>query len=76
MRLSDYLERHRMSGSEFAVRIGVSESTINRLIPRPGKKQLRRPSWDLIEKIAAATGGAVTADDFMTSGPTESRRTA
>lgn len=65
MRLEDYLERHHLSGTEFAKIVGVDDATINRLIPREGKKQVRKPGWELISKIAKATNGQVTANDFM-----------
>ena len=65
MRLAEYLKVHNMTGSELAGRVGVSESTINRLIPKPGKRQHRQPSLDLMRKIREATNGAVTADDFL-----------
>lgn len=65
MTLQDYLSAKHILASHFADRIGVSVSTITRLLPSDGKKQTRRPGWDLIEKIAAATDGAVTANDFM-----------
>jgi len=65
MRLGDWLARERMSGTELARRLGVDDATVNRLIPRDGKKQVRRPSWDLVRRIHDVTEGAVTANDFM-----------
>lgn len=65
MRLADYLEKSGKTGSDLALECGVDDATINRLIPKVGKKQFRKPSFDLIEKIARATDNQVTADDFM-----------
>lgn len=65
MRLTDWLVSNRLSGSQFAKRVGVPAATINRLIPKPGKKQTRKPGRRLLPRIVAATGGEVTANDFM-----------
>lgn len=64
MKLAEYLRQRGETPTEFATRIGRSESTITRLIPSPGKKQIRKPGWRLLADIALATGGAVTANDF------------
>lgn len=69
MQLVDWLKAHNMTGTDLANLIGVDDSTINRLIPKDGKKQKRRPSLDLAAKISAATNGEVTANDFMDGVP-------
>jgi hypothetical protein len=65
MRLEAWLTEQQKTPTELANELRVDVSTITRLIPEAGKKQIRRPGWDLIAKIKAATGGKVTADDFM-----------
>ena len=68
--LAEWLKRNRKTGSDLAKEIDVDPSTINRLIPKPGKKQTRRPGRRLMPKIKAATKGEVTADSFMTDAST------
>ena len=65
MKLSDWLKKEGKTGADLAGAIGCDDTTINRLIPKPGKLQRRKPSIDLAEKIARATNGEVTANDFM-----------
>ena len=65
MRLEAWLSAKNMSETEFARVIGVETSTITRMIPGEGKKQLRRPGWQLMLAIKDATNGAVTADDWL-----------
>ena len=66
MRLEDYLEAHSERPSHFAKRISRVPSTISRILPGKNGAPKRRPSLALIEQIAKATGGAVTANDFVT----------
>lgn len=65
MKLGDWLRENRMTHEDFADRVGCDHSTISRLIPRPGKKQVRKPSFVLAKKISEATNGEVTANDFV-----------
>jgi len=64
MKLSEYLKKRRISASEFAACIGVHKATVGRWISPDSDS---RPDWDLIPKIVKATGGAVTANDFVTN---------
>ena len=66
MKLEDWLKANHVTQADFAAAVGVDQATISRLIPAEGKRQRRRPSFDLVEKIMRATDGAVTANDFMT----------
>ena len=50
----------RINGRDFAVLIGVDQSTISRI---EGGKMW--PDRETLEKITLATGGAVTANDFL-----------
>jgi transcriptional regulator with XRE-family HTH domain len=63
--LDQWLKEKRMTQAEFAARIGVDQSTITRIIPGDGKRQTRRPSFELQALIMRETDGAVTANDFM-----------
>lgn len=62
--LDRYLETNSIRNAAFASVVGSSEATISRL--RNGKQT---PSYDLIRRIHTATGGAVTANDFMPVAP-------
>lgn len=66
MTLDDWLIRTTTKEEAFAARIGTSQAAVNRYrhgqrVPRPG----------VMARIAEATGGAVTANDFhgWTGGP-------
>ncbi len=60
MKLSDWIKKSEISARELALRAGTTEATISRL--RHGRAQ---PSLELAQRIADATGGAVTANDFL-----------
>lgn len=60
MILSRYLERKKLSPSAFAETIGVKRQTVHRYLNGE-----RTPWPDVMARITAATGGAVTANDFM-----------
>lgn len=61
MRLADWLKETGTAQDAFANAIGVTQGRISQLV-RGGW-----PSADLALKIAAATDGKVTANDFMLS---------
>jgi len=60
MRLSEWLKSSDMRACDLARAVGTTEATISRL--KHGRSQ---PSFDLARRIAEATEGAVTANDFM-----------
>lgn len=64
MRLEDWLQQHQKTQAWLAERVCVDQATISRLIAREGKKQVRKPSWDLAGRIRIATDGAVTELDW------------
>lgn len=79
MRLETWMQENRKTATDVAAEAGVSVSAISRLIPKPGKKQLRRPGAELMRKLKAITAGQVTADDFIDEWdavPSEGRATA
>ncbi|MCA1297864.1 3,4-dihydroxy-2-butanone-4-phosphate synthase [Stappia indica] len=61
MRLDEWLAQQRESRSGFARRAGLSPAAVTALCNDPGVWVSR----DSAERIAAATGGAVTPNDFL-----------
>lgn len=59
MTLSDYLRATQQSDAQFAREIGVKRQYVQRY--RNG----RIPAPEIMSKIAEATGGQVTANDFF-----------
>lgn len=60
MRLSEYLKSKDIKRSDFAQSIGVTGGWVTQLCDGSGW-----PSREVAEKIAAVTGGDVTANDFL-----------
>jgi len=60
MKLEAWLENTGRTSASFARELGVGPSTVHRLLKRE-----RKPSYEIMEKIIAATGGAVRPDDFF-----------
>lgn len=60
MKLETYLTKNKIKPAAFAATLEVAPSTITRII-----RGERTPRIDLIAKIQTATGGEVTASDFM-----------
>ncbi|MFG1302144.1 helix-turn-helix transcriptional regulator [Xanthobacter sp. V3C-3] len=60
MKLAEYITEKQTTASRLAGEIGVPVSTITRLI-----RGERKPGIDLVARIAAATNGAVAAEDFF-----------
>ncbi len=60
MKLSDYMKREGLTGIDFARRTGLSKGMVSLLMR--GHVWLSR---NTAKKISAATGGEVTADDFV-----------
>ncbi len=60
MKLADYLSQHGMDDVAFGAKVGRDRSTIFRI-----KSGTHKPSPDLMEKIALATGGLVQPNDFF-----------
>jgi len=68
MKLDAYLSRHRIARSAFAKQVGLSPASVTALC----NDQSAWISRESAERIAAATGGAVTPNDFLgLSGPRE-----
>ncbi|MDP2358675.1 MAG: helix-turn-helix transcriptional regulator [Beijerinckiaceae bacterium] len=64
MKLQDYLRDRNIKPARFAAELGVPASTVSRLLN--GERQ---PGIKLMERIAGATNGAVSPNDFMDSPP-------
>ena len=72
MKLHLWLEKNDRTATWLADKTGLSVSHVSRLIERKGVAE-KSPSMETCLKISEATGGEVTADDFMSSAKT--RRT-
>jgi transcriptional regulator with XRE-family HTH domain len=60
MKLAQYLAREGLSQKQFAVRAGLSTGTVSLLV-----RDLVWISRDAAQRIKKATGGKVTANDFV-----------
>jgi putative transcriptional regulator len=58
--LKSYRERANLSAAELAAKVGTTRQTIHRI-----EKGDQNPSFDLMQRIAAATSNAITPNDFM-----------
>jgi len=61
MKLKQYIRQSRMTQTQFAKQIGLSLSSVSRIIS--GERQ---PSLKVMQIIYRATDGTVRADDFFT----------
>jgi transcriptional regulator with XRE-family HTH domain len=61
MQLRAYLDQHQLTQVQFAALVGVNQSAVAKWLDGT------RPSWPTMERIVAATGGAVTPNDFLPS---------
>lgn len=59
MKLRCWLKIHNLTEAEFAVSIRVSQSSVSRYVAG------RMPRRNVMSRIVAATGGRVTANDFL-----------
>jgi transcriptional regulator with XRE-family HTH domain len=64
MRLDTYLSEHGITEAAFAERIGVNQSSVNRM-----RKGLIRPDIATLSRIVEATEGKVTLEDFLAEPP-------
>lgn len=60
MHLSDYMIEHKLTDDAVAHKIDCTRVTVSRI-----RRRKVRPRWDTIEKIKEFTGGASTADDYV-----------
>ncbi|MEY4906118.1 MAG: helix-turn-helix protein [Bacteroidota bacterium] len=60
MKLNDYLSQKKITQTKFAKIIGMSQGNVSEY-----SRGIRFPSFKTIAKITAATGGLVTANDFV-----------
>jgi transcriptional regulator with XRE-family HTH domain len=60
MKLKDWMSKKRVSGVEFARRLGVAKATVSRYVT---EDRVPRPA--ILRKIHDETNGEVSAPDFM-----------
>ncbi len=60
MKLTDYLTQERLTASDFAVKVGVSQPCISRYLAGQ-----RMPTREVIDRIFRITDGKVSANDFF-----------
>jgi hypothetical protein len=68
MKLHTWLEKNARTATWLADKTGLSVSHVSRLIERKGVAE-KSPSMETCVKISDATGGEVTANDFMDAKP-------
>ena len=66
MKLATYLSEHNMSGASLAARVGVSRQAMARYVAGD-----RIPVREIMTRIVAVTGGAVTPADFYDIGSSD-----
>ncbi|MCG8649936.1 MAG: helix-turn-helix domain-containing protein, partial [Pirellulales bacterium] len=71
MNLAEWLKNSKISARQLATDVETTEATISRL-----KHGRARPSLELAGRIARATGGAVTANDFASGSSVQVDREA
>ena len=64
MKLHTWLEQNGRTATWLAEQTGLSVSHVYRLVERNGVAE-KAPSLEACAKISGATGGEVTANDFM-----------
>lgn len=60
MKLGDWMQARNLRDEEVAELVESDRSTISRV-----RRGVSRPSWDLAEKLAAVTDGAVMPNDYL-----------
>jgi hypothetical protein len=60
MTLDDYLSQPGITATDFAAKVDLTEASVSRI--RKGQQNISR---DVIRRIVAASGGAVTADELV-----------
>lgn len=68
--LRSYLDRTGLTLEKFGASVGVAQSTLSRIIHRR-----HMPSMALVARIALATKGALSANDFLPPAPPPRART-
>lgn len=65
MKLADYMETAQLDDEAMAERVRTDKVRCDRTQISRYRRGERRPEWSIIERIAAVTKGAVTANDWM-----------
>lgn len=60
MQLSEWMTLRGYTDAKMAAAVKVNPATISR-----ARRGIFKPSWPVMRRIETATGGAVTANDFL-----------
>lgn len=60
MKLDEYMSLNALTDVALAAKVGVASTTVMRW-----RRGTVKPDWEVLPRIVEATGGAVTANDFM-----------
>jgi transcriptional regulator with XRE-family HTH domain len=66
--LHGYLMRTGQTREDLAAAMGVNASLLSRLIPSDGSPPIREPRLSTMKRLVAASGGAITLEDFCRKG--------
>ncbi|RMF02468.1 MAG: XRE family transcriptional regulator [Alphaproteobacteria bacterium] len=64
MNLAEYMRRNGINDEQLAARVGRARTTVMRW-----RRGVTRPDWAAVAALERATGGAVTASDFVEPQP-------
>ena len=62
MKLDEYIRTNDVTEAEIAARASCSQGTVNKI-----RNGVGNPTFDLLQRISEATGGAFTPNDFLPS---------
>lgn len=65
MKLGKYMERESLDDEAMAKKIRSPKIKCDRTMVSRFRRELRRPDWPMINRIATVTSNEVTADDWM-----------
>lgn len=74
--LEQYLADKGLTQEQFAAKVGTTQGTIARFLPRGERPPLRRPGLDLAVRIERETDGRVPVECWATDAPPDNADTA
>lgn len=64
MQIAEFMQTHSLDDEAMALRVRTPEIHCDRTMVSRYRRRVRRPDWQMIERIREVTDGAVTADDW------------